>query len=210
MNHRDKKKQDQQEQEQDEQEQDEQEQEEDFDENIYALLDSSTLKEYYILTHNNSNADLAREPMSALSASSIYINERGRITRIAPFRIELGENAVLSHTTIYKIVADSKNTHPSFALTDIVVFNVTLESRLIPHFVSTDLVLSNGRRRCCHNRDKSGHDDIKNAFLEENKHALFFSSVIASFVQESDVVVEPSLIFFHKVNHIYFFFSQRI
>jgi hypothetical protein len=156
---------------------DEDDEEMSFDKNIYSLLDSSLLKEYYLMSSSNSFAFLAKESMDFLECSAIFLKEK-RLAKIVPFKIAVEKKSVLPVASLKQKCLMLSKSKPF----RILLFNMN-------------------------NIDKNKLSSF--AKRKENFENDFFWTDITNdmFKLEKDVLLPPSFIFFHKVNHLFLFFA---
>lgn len=169
---------------------DDDDEEEMFDEDVYSYLDSDILKEYYISAHSDGFEKMKPEPMEHVKAWMIYITESNFIRSIVPLETALevvvAGNTSSSSSSIVKsarwqeMVAEYSK-EGRYRLFDVLVFNFTLEKTLIDPFL--------------HSTTTTTTDHLK--------------SVLGCLQEGKDLVLEPSLIFFHQMNHMYFIYKKE-
>ena len=176
-----------------------------FDEDVYSYLGSDMLKEYYILSQRDGLEKLQPEPMQEMKAWVMFIVDKKSkssvvggsraddmfIQRIVPMRLALtlrGAAAFVDHACWNEVCAKyAAGPYSDFAMYDTLLFNFTLQKELIPRFSSSH-PLSDKTNRCS---------------------CDFLKSVHGAFEGGESLRVDPSLVFFHQMNHMYFLFKKK-
>ena len=164
-----------------------------FDEDVYSYLDSNELKEYYIGAHLDGFEKMKPEPMDRVKVWMIYIAESNFIRAIVPLEatMEVKEKttSILTSARWREMVAEySKG--GEYRLDDILVFNFTLEKALVEPFLNS----------------KTPPPPTPTTPDREDP---YFKSALRRFQEGENLVLEPSLVFFHRMNHMYFIYKKE-
>ena len=180
-----------------------------FDENVYSLLDSHRLREYYLVSHPQSLHYLRKEPLRRVRCSALFLAPVGgvggshglRVARVAPFRLACEpagdgngngdgnpQGSVVRGEALATQLRRLESSHPGFALADQLLFSLhAIDKASLPVFAKCAFS-ANGVRR----RHQQHHLD-----------ACFWSS----FTGEGDIAIPASLLIFHESCHIFFIYS---
>ena len=179
-----------------------------FDENVYSLLDSHRLREYYLVSHPQSLHYLRKEPLRRVRCSALFLAPVGgvggshglRVARVAPFRLACEpagdgdgdgtgnpQGSVVRGEALATQLRRLESSHPGFALADQLLFSLhAIDKASLPVFAKCAFS-ANGVRR----RHQQHHLD-----------ACFWSS----FTGEGDIAIPASLLIFHESCHIFFIY----
>ena len=168
-----------------------------FDADVYRYLDSQRLKEYYLLSHHDESDDVAcPEPQTSMKCLSIFLDAgASRIERVVAFRERLGEGARCSFVR-WKEIVEERAEGGQYQLVDVLSFVVTMNKDVVSAFLRQPRQRKRPRRRQPQQR---GEQVATGSFMA-------MSSVKHRFDRQEDLVVDPSLVFFHACNRMYLIF----